>query len=272
MRRERIALAAYDQPTRKRAYAKIQHAIVDELPFLTMWFWRRFDVVSDDLKGYKPPTPSRRSGTPGSTRSRPRLFHDPCETSLRSLPYDTGKGNVKMNRSWKFRYHSGRGRARAERRRVRGAHGVLYSGASERRVRPLGQLRRKLARAVCISDQHRARKPRCEQSRRDRHRGSDVARHSSATGSSIVPNAQSRIALPLSVTKGVAPPRRSMRAAGFAAAISVATATRLNGTTSTGVANAPSFATSFSGVTMTTKLRAPVRPPSHGTARRRRPS
>jgi len=51
---ERIALAAYDQPTRKRAYAKIQHAIVDELPFLTMWFWRRFDVVSDDLKGYKP--------------------------------------------------------------------------------------------------------------------------------------------------------------------------------------------------------------------------
>jgi peptide/nickel transport system substrate-binding protein len=51
---ERIALAAYDRPTRKRAYAHVQQAIVDELPFLTLWFTRRFDVVSDDLRGYKP--------------------------------------------------------------------------------------------------------------------------------------------------------------------------------------------------------------------------
>jgi peptide/nickel transport system substrate-binding protein len=51
---ERIALAAYDRPTRKRAYAHVQQAIVDELPFLTLWFARRFDVVSDDLRGYKP--------------------------------------------------------------------------------------------------------------------------------------------------------------------------------------------------------------------------
>jgi hypothetical protein len=27
---------------------------VDRLPFLTMWFARRFDVVSDDVHGYKP--------------------------------------------------------------------------------------------------------------------------------------------------------------------------------------------------------------------------
>jgi peptide/nickel transport system substrate-binding protein len=51
---ERIALTSYDRPTRKRAYARIQQRLVDGLPFLTMWFWRRFDVVSDDLKGYKP--------------------------------------------------------------------------------------------------------------------------------------------------------------------------------------------------------------------------
>jgi peptide/nickel transport system substrate-binding protein len=51
---ERIALTSYDLPTRKRAYAQIQQHLVDDLPFITMWFWRRFDVVSDDLKGYKP--------------------------------------------------------------------------------------------------------------------------------------------------------------------------------------------------------------------------
>ena len=51
---ERIALGSYDQPTRKRAYAKVQQILVDEVPFLTMWFSRRFDVVSTDLHGYKP--------------------------------------------------------------------------------------------------------------------------------------------------------------------------------------------------------------------------
>jgi peptide/nickel transport system substrate-binding protein len=51
---ERIALTSYDQPTRKRAYAQIQQSIVDQLPFLTMWFARRVDVVSNDLHGYKP--------------------------------------------------------------------------------------------------------------------------------------------------------------------------------------------------------------------------
>ncbi|HEX3468136.1 MAG TPA: peptide ABC transporter substrate-binding protein [Candidatus Elarobacter sp.] len=51
---ERIALRSYDQATRKRAYAKIQEILVDRVPFLTVWFLRRIDVVNDDLHGYKP--------------------------------------------------------------------------------------------------------------------------------------------------------------------------------------------------------------------------
>ncbi len=51
---ERIALTHYDRATRKKAYADIQARIVDQLPFLTMWFDRRFDVVSVDVKNYKP--------------------------------------------------------------------------------------------------------------------------------------------------------------------------------------------------------------------------
>ena len=51
---EKIALTHYDRATRKKAYDDIQARIVDELPFLTMWFDRRFDVVSVDVKNYKP--------------------------------------------------------------------------------------------------------------------------------------------------------------------------------------------------------------------------
>lgn len=51
---ETIALTSYDQATRKKAYARIQQILVDQVPFVTMWFARRFDVVSDDVKGYKP--------------------------------------------------------------------------------------------------------------------------------------------------------------------------------------------------------------------------
>lgn len=51
---ERIALTSYDQTVRKRAYSQIQRTIVDQVPWLTMWFARRFDVVSDDVQGYKP--------------------------------------------------------------------------------------------------------------------------------------------------------------------------------------------------------------------------
>jgi peptide/nickel transport system substrate-binding protein len=51
---EKIALTSYDRAVRKQAYARIQQILVDQVPLLTMWFQRRFDVVSDDLKGYKP--------------------------------------------------------------------------------------------------------------------------------------------------------------------------------------------------------------------------
>ncbi len=51
---EKVALTHYDRATRKRAYDEIQTIMVDQLPLLTMWFNRRFDVVSDDLKNYRP--------------------------------------------------------------------------------------------------------------------------------------------------------------------------------------------------------------------------
>ena len=51
---ERIALASNDEAVRKKAYARVQQVLVDQLPIIPMWFARRFDIVSDDLKGYKP--------------------------------------------------------------------------------------------------------------------------------------------------------------------------------------------------------------------------
>ncbi len=51
---EKAALTHYDRPTRKKAYDRIQELIVAEVPFLTMWFNRRFDIASVDLKNYKP--------------------------------------------------------------------------------------------------------------------------------------------------------------------------------------------------------------------------
>ncbi|MBV8300173.1 MAG: peptide ABC transporter substrate-binding protein [Candidatus Eremiobacteraeota bacterium] len=51
---ERIAMSSNDPAVRKAAYAKIQEILVDQVPMVTMWFARRFDVVTDDLKGYKP--------------------------------------------------------------------------------------------------------------------------------------------------------------------------------------------------------------------------
>jgi peptide/nickel transport system substrate-binding protein len=51
---EAVALTSYDQAVRKKAYGRVQQILVDQVPFLTMWFARRFDVVSDDVKGYKP--------------------------------------------------------------------------------------------------------------------------------------------------------------------------------------------------------------------------
>jgi peptide/nickel transport system substrate-binding protein len=51
---ENVALTSYEQADRKKAYDRIQEILVDQLPYLTMWFNRRFDVVSVDVKNYKP--------------------------------------------------------------------------------------------------------------------------------------------------------------------------------------------------------------------------
>jgi len=51
---ERIALNSNDRAVRKKAYARIQEILVDQVPQFTMWFARRFDIVSDDVKGYRP--------------------------------------------------------------------------------------------------------------------------------------------------------------------------------------------------------------------------
>lgn len=51
---ERAALASNDQAVRKRAYARIQQTLVDQVPELTVYFGRRFDIESVDLKNYKP--------------------------------------------------------------------------------------------------------------------------------------------------------------------------------------------------------------------------
>ncbi|GAC1576191.1 MAG: peptide ABC transporter substrate-binding protein [Candidatus Elarobacter sp.] len=51
---EQIALTSYDRAVRKRAYGKVQASLIDQVPWMTMWFTRRLDVVSDDVQGYKP--------------------------------------------------------------------------------------------------------------------------------------------------------------------------------------------------------------------------
>ncbi|MBV8580393.1 MAG: peptide ABC transporter substrate-binding protein [Candidatus Eremiobacteraeota bacterium] len=51
---EKIALTSNEQSVRKAAYTRIQEILIDQLPMLTMWFNRRFDVVNNDLKNYKP--------------------------------------------------------------------------------------------------------------------------------------------------------------------------------------------------------------------------
>ncbi len=51
---ERVALTHYDRATRKKSYDRIQEILVDQLPWLTLWFSRRFDIASVDLKNYKP--------------------------------------------------------------------------------------------------------------------------------------------------------------------------------------------------------------------------
>jgi peptide/nickel transport system substrate-binding protein len=51
---EQIALTSYDQAVRARAYAVIQEQLVSQVPYITNWFWRQLEVVSDDVHGFKP--------------------------------------------------------------------------------------------------------------------------------------------------------------------------------------------------------------------------
>ncbi len=51
---EDMALRSYDVAVRKSAYARVQQRVVDEAPFLTLWFDRFFNVASVDLHGFRP--------------------------------------------------------------------------------------------------------------------------------------------------------------------------------------------------------------------------
>ena len=51
---EAIARTSYDRAVRKRAYQRIQAAIVEDLPFYVLWFDQDQDVVNSDLRGYRP--------------------------------------------------------------------------------------------------------------------------------------------------------------------------------------------------------------------------
>ncbi len=40
---------------RARQYARVQEILVDQVPWITSWFWRHINIIaSDDLHGYKP--------------------------------------------------------------------------------------------------------------------------------------------------------------------------------------------------------------------------
>jgi peptide/nickel transport system substrate-binding protein len=53
-RDEQVALTSYETSVRKAAYARVQQRVVDQVPFLTLWFSRYFNVVSDDLQNFRP--------------------------------------------------------------------------------------------------------------------------------------------------------------------------------------------------------------------------
>jgi peptide/nickel transport system substrate-binding protein len=53
-RQERIALASYERPVRKRAYDEIQRLLADDVPALILNYHRRISVVDETLKNYRP--------------------------------------------------------------------------------------------------------------------------------------------------------------------------------------------------------------------------
>jgi ABC-type transport system substrate-binding protein len=51
---ETRAMESYDRPTRKAMYARVQHVLTSELPFLVLWYQRQLDVINTDFQNYKP--------------------------------------------------------------------------------------------------------------------------------------------------------------------------------------------------------------------------
>ncbi len=53
-RAEDRALSAYDRPTRKAMYARVQSIVARQLPIIVLWYQRELDVVNTDFRNYKP--------------------------------------------------------------------------------------------------------------------------------------------------------------------------------------------------------------------------
>lgn len=51
---EQTALTNYDPKTRRAAYARVQELAAEGLPFFVLWYQQEIDVVSSDLKNYRP--------------------------------------------------------------------------------------------------------------------------------------------------------------------------------------------------------------------------
>jgi peptide/nickel transport system substrate-binding protein len=51
---QRLALAEYDLPTRKRAYAAIQELLAADSPYVYLWWPRQIEAVSADLQHFRP--------------------------------------------------------------------------------------------------------------------------------------------------------------------------------------------------------------------------
>jgi ABC-type transport system substrate-binding protein len=51
---QRLALADYDLPTRKRAYATIQERLAADAPYVYLWWPRQIEAVSADLQHFRP--------------------------------------------------------------------------------------------------------------------------------------------------------------------------------------------------------------------------
>ncbi len=51
---ERAALAHYDIPTRKAAYAVVQRAIATDLPYVNLWWPRAIEAFNSDVRGARP--------------------------------------------------------------------------------------------------------------------------------------------------------------------------------------------------------------------------